>query len=162
LLTGDEGTTWIAVGAAVLAVLAFASALVLAVRLRNTHRILRDAGQWPPAEQAVSDLTQALERAQGEAARAHEESARARKESEQARNELRWLRDLNAIGTTLDLEPVLERALEVATRLGNGTAAMVVLEREDEEPLVATFGLSATESSRDLLGLPPEGGDARA
>lgn len=110
---------------------------------------------WTAVEQAVSDLTQALERAQGEAARAREECA-------QAQSELRRLRDLNDIGTTLELEGVLARALELATRLGNGAAAMVMVEREGEEPLIATFGLSAEESSRDLLGLPPDGGHARA
>lgn len=162
MLTGAESTTWIAVGAAVVAVLAVAAALVLALRLRRAQRRLGNTEPRPQAEPAVSDLTQALERAQGEAARAHEESTRARKESEQARGELRWLRDLSKIGSTLDVEGVFQRALEIAIRLGNGAAAMVVLERGDEEPLIATFGLSAEESSRELLGVPPEGGHARA
>jgi GGDEF domain-containing protein/Sec-independent protein translocase protein TatA len=163
MLTGDDSTTWIAVGASALALLSVAFAVILVFHLRRLRQILRDTERWPlQADLAVSDLTQTLERAQGEAARAQEESARARKESEQGRGELRWLGDLNAIGATLELERVLECGLELATRLADTAAAMVVLARDDEEPLVATFGLSADESSRDLLGFPPEGGHARA
>ena len=39
---------------------------------------------------------------------------------------------------------------------------MLLLPQADSEPLLATFGLSAEESSRQLLGLPPGGNDARA
>jgi GGDEF domain-containing protein len=162
MLLGDGGTTWIAVGASALALLALAAVLVLVLRLRRTTHLLRDTEQWPQADLAVSELTQALERAQEEAARAHEESARTHRESERARRELGWFRDLKAIGATLELERVLESALEATTRLADSAAAMLVLARDGEEPLIATFGLSADESSRDLLALPPEGSQARA
>jgi GGDEF domain-containing protein len=161
MLLGDESTTWIAVGASALALLAVAAALVLALRLRRTKRLLRDA-DGRLAELAVSELTQALERAKEEAASAHEETRRAQKETERAQGRLRWFRDMNAIGASLELERVLERALELATQLADSAAAMAVLTRDDEEPLIATFGLSADESSRDLLALPPEGSQARA
>jgi diguanylate cyclase (GGDEF)-like protein len=39
---------------------------------------------------------------------------------------------------------------------------MLVLPQERGEPLVATFGLTAEEASRELTGLPPGGGEARA
>jgi GGDEF domain-containing protein len=155
MLLGDESTTWIAVGASALALLAVATALVLVLRLRRTRQILQDPEQWFRADFAVAELTQALEQAR-------QEAARALKETERARGELRWFRDMNAIGATLELERVLERALELATQLADGAAAMAVLTRDDEEPLIATFGLSAEESSRDLLALPPEGSQARA
>ena len=52
--------------------------------------------------------------------------------------------------------------LEAAAGLGESAAAMLVLPQPDDEPLVATYGLSTEESSRELTGLPPGGGDARA
>jgi GGDEF domain-containing protein len=162
MLLGDESTTWIGVAVSALLLLAVAAALVLILRLRRTKQVLRDTEQWPQTDFAVSELTQALEGAREEAARAREEAARARKVSERIQGELRWFRDMNSIGTTLVLERVLERALELATQLADGAAAMVLLARDDEEPLIATFGLSAAESSRDLLALPPEGSQARA
>jgi diguanylate cyclase (GGDEF)-like protein len=157
-----ESTTWIAVGASALAALALVAVLVLAARLRRTRRELGREADLPGDGAVVGELARALERAQEETARAQEESRSARDEAERVRTELRWLRNLGEIGGTIDLEGVLKRALEAATRLGNAAAAMVVLVREEEEPLVATLGLSAEESSRELLGLPPEGGQARA
>jgi diguanylate cyclase (GGDEF)-like protein len=156
-----ESTTWIAVGASALAALALVAVVVLASRLTRTRRELGREAELPRDDVVVGDLARALERAQDEVARAQEESRNAREESEGVRTELRWLRNLGEIGSTIDLEGVLKRALEAATRLGNAGAAMVVLVRE-EEPLVATLGLSTEESSRELLGLPPEGGQARA
>lgn len=157
-----ESTTWIAVGASALAALALVAVVVLAARLRRTRRELRQADELPRDDLVVGDLARALERAHEETARSQEEGRLAREESERARTELRWLRHLGEIGGTIDLEGVLKRALEAATRLGNAAAAVIVLAREDEEPLIATVGLSAEESSRELLGLPPEGGQARA
>jgi len=37
-----------------------------------------------------------------------------------------------------------------------------VLRHDDEDPIMASFGLSGEESSRDLIGVPPEAGRARA
>jgi GGDEF domain-containing protein len=152
----DESVTWIAVGAFELAALVlFLGVLILQRR--------RSAPTTPPrSEPLFADLTRALERASEKAARASEESRHAREEAEQAQAELRWLRRLSDIGTTVELEGVLQRGLEAATRLAGAAAAMVVLTRENAEPLVATFGLSEEESSRDLLGLAPDGGPARA
>lgn len=159
----EETTTWIAVGASALALLALVVALVLAARLARTRRGLAEPAQAPRADEPVAaELIRALERAEQEAAAAQEQSRQAQDDAERARTELRWLRHLSEIGGTIDLEGVLRRALEAATRLGNAAAALVVLAREEEEPLVASFGLSAEESSRELLGLPPEGGQARA
>lgn len=155
--TWDESTTWIAVGVSVLAAVLLLVTIVLASRLRSARRGDAEAGS-----EAAADLTSALERARGDAARAQVEVQQAREEAERARTELRWLRHLGEIGATIDLEAILQRALESATRLANAAAAMIVLARGDDEPLIATFGLSSAESSRELLGLPPEGGQARA
>jgi GGDEF domain-containing protein len=157
--TWDESTTWIAVGVSVLAAVLLLVTIVLASRLRSTRR--GDAKDEAGSE-AVADLTSALERARGDTARAQVEVQQAREDAERARTELRWLRHLGEIGATIDLEAILQRALESATRLANAAAAMIVLARDDDEPLIATFGLSSAESSRELLGMPPEGGQARA
>jgi GGDEF domain-containing protein len=152
----DESVTWIAVGASAAALLA---CVVVAVLLRRRWPARRE---WSEAEPVLADLTRALERTQEEAAHAREESRQAREEAERTRAELRWLRHLSDIGATLELEGVLQRGLEAATRLANAAAAMFVVTRAKGEPLVATFGLSGEESSRDLLGLPSDGGQARA
>ena len=60
------------------------------------------------------------------------------------------------------IESALRRVLESAAGLGDSAAAVLLLPQPDGEPIVATFGLSAEESSREVLGLPPGGGDARA
>ena len=39
---------------------------------------------------------------------------------------------------------------------------MLALPQEEGDPLIATFGLNSEESSRELLGLPPGGEEARA
>lgn len=156
-----QSSTWIAVGVSALAALLLVVVLLLALRLRSTRRRLDEPGD-PVESFTVADLTNALKRAREEAARAQVESRRAREDSERASTELRWLRHLSEIGATIDLEGILERALESATRLANAAAAMVLLTNREEEPLVATFGLSSEESSRELLGALPEGGLARA
>jgi diguanylate cyclase (GGDEF)-like protein len=69
---------------------------------------------------------------------------------------------LGHVGTTLDLDAALEWALRAVTQLVETDAAMIVLRQEDEEPITATYGLTSEESARDLLGLPPEAGGARA
>jgi GGDEF domain-containing protein len=69
---------------------------------------------------------------------------------------------VNEIGASIDLQDVLRRALEAATRLGDAAAGLIVLAREGGEPITATFGLSAEESARELLGSAPDGGRERA
>lgn len=153
----DESVTWIAIGAFELAALFVLFLGVLILQRR------RSAPTTPPrSEPLFADLTRALERASEKAARASEESRHAREEAEQAQAELGWLRRFSDIGATVELEGVLQRGLEAATRLAGAAAAMVVLTRANAEPLVAAFGLSEEESSRDLLGLAPDGGPVRA
>jgi GGDEF domain-containing protein len=156
-----ESTTWIAVGVSALAAVLLLVVLILARRLRSPHRTLAETGD-PVEDSAVANLTRALQRAREEAVRAEAENQRAREDRERARAELGWLRHLSEIGVTVDLEGTLQRGLESATRLANAAAAVILLTQRDEEPLVATFGLSPEESSRELLGMPPEGGQARA
>jgi diguanylate cyclase (GGDEF)-like protein len=79
-----------------------------------------------------------------------------------ARSELHWLRHLAEVGAADSLEGSLRRILESAAGLSEAAAAMLVLPQPDGDPLAATFGLSAEESSRELLGMPPGGSEARA
>ncbi|HSK15330.1 MAG TPA: diguanylate cyclase [Gaiellaceae bacterium] len=131
-----DGTTWVAIGAAILAVLALGAVGALLARLRLGRTAAAD--------------------------RAWEEVRRERAASEQARDELRWLRHLGEVSATEPLESVLRRALEAAAGLAHAAAAMIVLPQAEGEPLVATVGLSAGESAQELLGLPPPGVEARA
>lgn len=147
----DDSTTWIAVGTSALAALLLLALVLTFLRRRPLDDSL-----------AMYELTHAVERAQQDAARAHEEARQARESSDRAEDELRWLRGLSTIGATVDLEGVLQRALEAAAHLANAAASMIMLARDGDEPLVATFGLSADESSRELIGLPPEAGETRA
>ena len=137
-----ETMTWIAVGVSVLAALLLTLSIVLAVRLRRGG--------------------DAAERSRRETEQAWEEVRRERAASTRARSELHWLRNLAEVGASDSIEGALRRVLESATGLGESAAAMLVLPQADGDPVVATFGLSPEESSRELLGLPPGGGEARA
>ena len=137
-----ETTTWIAVGASALAAFLLAVSIVLASRLRRG------------GDTAVRSRKAAQE--------AWEEARRERAASTRVRSELHWLRHLAEVGAADSIEASLRRVLESATGLGESAAAMLVLPQEDGEPLVATFGLSSEESSRERLGLPPGGSEARA
>ena len=139
-----EITTWIAVGASALAAILLLTSLVLAAKLRR-------ARQEPPAEPAPQPDE-----------RAWEEVRRERAQSTKARSELRWLRQLGDTGAQDTLEATLRRVLESASGLANAAASMLVLPQPEGEPLVATFGLNSEESTRELLGLPPGGEEARA
>ena len=137
-----ESTTWLAVGASALVALL----LVVALAYLGRPRRRRAPGA------AVAP----------EAAPAWAEVRRVRAEAVRARSELRWLRRLAAAGASGSLEAVLRHAVELAAELGGAAAAMLVLPQATGEPLVATFGLTAKEASRELTGLPPGGGEARA
>lgn len=136
-----ESTTWLAIGASALVALALALALVLVVRRRHAGVAAADPEEAGPAWVEVR-------RVRAEAARAH--------------SELRWLRRLTTAGASGSLEAVLRHAVELAAELGGAAAAVLVLPQARAEPLVATFGLTAEEASRELTGLPPGGGEARA
>ena len=137
-----EITTWIAVGASALAAVLLLTTLALALRLRRIGKDVEPTGE--------------------ESERAWEEVRRERAQSTRARSELRWLRHLGDVGAQDTLETTLRRVLESASGLAGAAASMLALPQEEGEPLIATFGLNADESSRELLGLPPGGEEARA
>jgi GGDEF domain-containing protein len=137
-----ETTVWIVVGVSALAALLLAATIVLVVRLLRGG----NAAACPRRERE----------------HAWEEVRRERSASERVRSELHWHRHLARVAPSDSLEASLRRVLESAAGLGECAAAMLVLPQADGEPFVATCGLTAEESARELLGLPPAGGETRA
>ena len=140
-----DTATWIAVsfaiGAAVLALAASVALLTYVVRRGKQEAPKAAAGPTGPALRAVPD----------EASLALVD----------AREETRRSRRLAEIAATIDLDSVLERTLTAATDTAGVDAAMAVVRQEEDEPLVATFGMTAREASRQPVTTSPSGG-ARA
>ena len=117
----------VAVGVAVLALLVVAGLLVLVLRDRSARdermeTVLRESSAR--VEAAISGLSSSTELARIETDRS---------------------RRLGEIGSTIDLEEVLQRVLEVAGTLPFVDAAMVAI-NDNGKPIVATVGLSEDEA----------------
>lgn len=139
----NESATWTSAGALCVAALLLALGIILLWRWRRAAA--RDIA-------AVQEATARTERLVGEIRAALAD----------AQEEGRRVALLGEVGSTLDLDAALRRALEAVSELTGGDAAMIVLRHEENEPITAAFGLSEQESSRELIGLPPDGGRARA
>jgi diguanylate cyclase (GGDEF)-like protein len=139
----DEAATWTGVGALAISALLLGLGILLFTRWRGAA-----AGE-------IADI-----RATGE--RTESLLTELRRALGDAQNEGRRLAALGHVGTTLDLDAALERALRAVTHLADADAAMIVLRHEDEEPITATYGLTEDETARDLIGLPPEARRPRA
>jgi diguanylate cyclase (GGDEF)-like protein len=142
-----DNTAWIAAvsalsaatAVAVLAVLGFV--LVSRSRRQSSTELARMLESSNARfEEMLSDLAHELERAQAESRRS---------------------RELSAIGSTIDLDAVLSRALEAAAALPLVDAAMIVVPQEENGPVVATLGMTAEEAAKHPLSAAAEG-DARA
>ena len=136
-----DTATWIGVGFAVGAALValVASAVLLVIVLRRPEK------NQPPALPEEAQAPEAAELALVEA----------RVESERSRR-------LSGIATTIDLDAVLERTLEAAVATDGIDAAMAVIRQSEEEPLVATFGMTSEEAARQPVSSSPSGSGARA
>jgi diguanylate cyclase (GGDEF)-like protein len=143
MIFADESATWTSAGALGVAALFFALGVLLFWRWRR-------AAAREIAE--VHEATARTERLVGEVRAALAD----------AQEEGRKVALLGELGSTLDLDAALRRALEAVSELTGADAAMIVLRQEEGEPITAAFGLSEDESSRELIGLPPDGGRARA
>ena len=143
IIFADESATWTSAGALGVAALFLALGVVLFWRWRR-------AAAREIAE--VHEATARTERLVGEVRAALAD----------AQEEGRKVALLGELGSTLDLDAALRRALEAVSELTGADAAMIVLRQEEGEPITAAFGLSEDESSRELIGLPPDGGRARA
>jgi diguanylate cyclase (GGDEF)-like protein len=140
-----DSATWIAVGLAIgAAVLALTVAGLVGLSFLDIRRRPSDIdlvkASVSRTESMVTDLTGALNEAR-------EESRRSRRVAD--------------IASTIDLDAVLERTLEGAAGLPGVDAAMIVLPVDGEEPLVATFGMTPEEASRQPVS-SPSGAGARA
>lgn len=138
-----ESATWAGAGALGLAALLLVLGIVLFWRWRGAtaREIAAVQASTQRTERLVAEVRAAL-------ADAEEQGRRAAL--------------LGELGSTLDLDAALRRALEAVSALTGADAAMIVLSQDEGEPVVAAFGLSEDESSRELVGLPPDGGRARA
>ena len=138
-----DTATWIAVafavGAAVLALLA--SLVLLGLVLRRGRMGARFDEPGPAVgRRAPRELAGALA---------------------DAREERRRARLLAEIASTIDLDDVLERTLAAAVEDEAVDAALFTVHQVEDEPLVATVGMSADEASRQPVATAPPGG-ARA
>jgi diguanylate cyclase (GGDEF)-like protein len=137
-----DAATWTGVGAVAVAALLLALGIVLFMRWRSeaAREIDHIRTTSERTEKLLGHLSRALRDAREEALRLA------------ARGEA---------GTTLDLDEALERALRAVSDLADADAALIVLRHEDGD-VTASHGLTNEESMRDLLGIPPEAGSARA
>jgi diguanylate cyclase (GGDEF)-like protein len=138
-----DTATWIAVGFAVAAAaLALGASLVLLAVVRRGGKPAALAGVTGGGGPAAGrrDLADALE---------------------EAREESRRARLLAEIAATIDLDDVLQRTLAAAVEDAAVDAAMLSVHQVEDEPLVATVGMSAEEASRQPVATAPPGG-ARA
>jgi GGDEF domain-containing protein len=134
--------TWTGVGALAVATLLLALGILLFVRWRReaAREISHIRAMNERTGTLLADLSRALADAREEASR---------------------LAALGDAGATLDLDEALERALRAVSELAHADAALIALRHEDGE-ITASHGLTSDESTRDLLGIPPEAGTARA
>jgi diguanylate cyclase (GGDEF)-like protein len=143
----SDSTAWIGVGAALgAAALVTLLGIVFFILLRRrrpaTNRLeLMLAESNARFEAMLNDLAHELERAQDENRRS---------------------RQLSAIGSTIDLDGVLSRALEAAAALPLVDAAMILVPQEEGGPVIATLGMTAEEAARQPVAGPPDGQEPRA
>ncbi len=141
-----DTTTWVAVGAAIgsaaLALALGATLIVVLVRARRREepqidvaRMLRDSDER--FERTLEDVSGKLR---------------------QARDDLRRSHRVSALASTIDLDVLSERILEAALGLEGVDAGALSVPRLDEEPLIATAGLTAEEAKRQALPTDPEAG----
>ncbi len=142
----EENTAWIAVGSA----LAAAAVVVALVVFYVVSR-----GRTP----AGSELERRLEASN---ARFERKLADLARDLERAQEESHRTRQLAAIGSTIDLDSVLSRALEAAAELESVDATMIVVSQGDDGPLIATLGMTPDEAARQAVEAPPGGRAARA
>jgi GGDEF domain-containing protein len=143
MILANDSVTWTSAGALGVAAILLAVGIVLFWRWRRaTVRAIAKVGESTArTEHLVSEVRAALADAQDED------------------RKVALSGELGA--TAMDLDAALRRALEEVSELTDADAAMIVLQ-EDGEPVTAAFGLSEEESTRELIGTPPNGAHVRA
>lgn len=123
-----------------------AAALVAAALVVGVVLSRRPPSPVPPTEElvrAVDEMRSKMDELAGGLSEALE-----RAEQESRRNRL-----FGELGTSIDLEELMDRVLDVAMEIDGIDAAMMVVERQDGAPAVVTRGMTAQESAR-----PPTSG----
>jgi diguanylate cyclase (GGDEF)-like protein len=143
-----DSTVWIALVSALSAGVGAVLLSALVVWLVRRSR----RGQSGQLERLLEASNDRFEEMLGELAR----------DLERARDETQRSRQLAAIGASIDLDTVLSRALEAAAELRLVDAAMIVVQQEDNGPVVATFGMTPEEAAQHPVAGPPAGPGAPA
>jgi GGDEF domain-containing protein len=153
----EDVTAWTAVGTWVFAAFVVVLAVLLGIRSRRAseRRLQTVQKSADRSEELLAELTGNLERIRTESDAARERTARSERET-------RGLRILGELGSTLVLDDIANRALEHAAEEVGADGAIALLQRGQQEAYTASFGLSQSESERELVGLPPSLNDARA
>ncbi|HZS30171.1 MAG TPA: sensor domain-containing diguanylate cyclase [Gaiellaceae bacterium] len=135
--------------------LAAALAVSLIVLFDLSSRVRRRVSRQ--ADSRVEGAVGSLEQRMAELARELEETIRRTEE------ETRRSRFMSQIGSTVDLDDVLETALQAASALPHADAALVRLERgADDEPVVASRGFDDDAPDAGALFGQPDAWGARA
>jgi diguanylate cyclase (GGDEF)-like protein len=138
----------VATTALIAAAVVLAAVIVWAV-VASRRREPQPAGS-PPQEELV--------RAVGEMRLKMDELAQDLSEAlDRAERESRRNRLFGELGGSIDLEELMDRVLDAAMEIPGFDAAMMLVERQDGGPVVATRGMSAQETAR-----PPTSGVAGA
>jgi GAF domain-containing protein len=125
--------------------------VVLSVLLILRRSTRQSEDRFASVVRALDERIDELARDVGRALRSNEEQTRRS-------------RALAELGGSIDLDEVIERALEAAGSIAGADASLLSVQgAANGKPLVATLGLSREEADREGLAAgPPEGPDARA
>lgn len=157
MLESENLVAWTAVAISGLAALLIVLWAGVAIRWRRVwgRRLGTLSESASRSDRLLAQLVAMLERTETETDVPGEQAGRAELEA-------RRLRVLSRLGSTLDLDAVTHLALEYVIEEVGADGAVAVVREGERDPYVATFGLSTTESERELLGLSPDLNDARA
>jgi GGDEF domain-containing protein len=152
----EEVTAWTAVGLSAFVALTVALAVRAARRSHRTAEsllwgVIESASR---SEELLSELKADLDRVRPE--------PEAQDERSRTNDEARPVRLLSRLGSAPDLDAAATCALEdVTEELGSDGAAVLIFGAA-EERFSASFGLSASESHRELIGMPAGLNEAQA
>ena len=133
----------------VIAIVAVAAAVALAIVI-GVLTLRRPASPDDPLATAVDDMRMRMD----------ELATRLSEALDRAERESRHGRLLNELGSSIDLEELLDRLLDAALQIPGFDGAMVSIDDHGGAPIVVTRGMSASESARPPTLPPPVGGPA--
>lgn len=143
ITTGDVGF-WIGIGVAAFALIVVSTLLVIVLRARQSE-----------SRRLETALRESSTRVEGLLSGISGSFELARVETDRTRR-------LSEIGSSIDLDEVLQRTLEATGEISVVDAAMIVLPDEGK-PIIATMGLSEDEARANMQQTePPESVAARA